>query len=71
MLYEVITCPEFDLESYRAGHMTPVFFGSAINNFGVRELLQGIGELAPSPRPQPAESREVLPGEDAVRNNFV
>ncbi len=59
-------CPDFDLESYRAGHMTPVFFGSAINNFGVRELLQGIGELAPSPRPQPAESREVLPGEDAV-----
>ncbi|SBW11586.1 peptide chain release factor RF-3 [uncultured Alphaproteobacteria bacterium] len=59
-------CPAFDLESYRAGHMTPVFFGSAINNFGVRELLQGIGELAPSPRPQPAEPRVVDPVEDAV-----
>jgi peptide chain release factor 3 len=59
-------CPAFDLESYRAGHMTPVFFGSAINNFGVRELLQGIGELAPSPRPQPAEPRVVDPVEEAV-----
>ena len=34
-------CPPFDLESYRAGHLTPVFFGSALNNFGVRELLAG------------------------------
>jgi peptide chain release factor 3 len=32
-------CPEFDLDSYREGHLTPAFFGSAINNFGVRELL--------------------------------
>ena len=44
-------CPDFDLESYRGGHLTPVFFGSAINNFGVRELLHGLGELAPPPRP--------------------
>ena len=36
-------CPEFDLESYREGHLTPVFFGSAVNNFGVRELLAGGG----------------------------
>ena len=35
-------CPDFDLEAYRAGHMTPVFFGSAVNSFGVRELLRGI-----------------------------
>ena len=34
-------CPQFDLQSYRDGHMTPVFFGSAINSFGVRELLKG------------------------------
>ena len=39
------------------GHLTPVFFGSALNNFGVRELLGGIGDLAPPPRPQPAEPR--------------
>ncbi|WP_130472908.1 GTP-binding protein, partial [Candidatus Magnetaquicoccus inordinatus] len=41
-------CPAFNLTSYRQGHMTPVFFGSAINNFGVRELLQGVLELAPA-----------------------
>src|SRR5208337_917819 len=48
-------CPPFDLEAYREGHLTPVFFGSALNNFGVRELLRGIAELAPAPRPQPAK----------------
>ncbi|HVJ56066.1 MAG TPA: peptide chain release factor 3 [Aliidongia sp.] len=59
-------CPPFDLESYRAGHLTPIFFGSAVNNFGVRELLQGVGKLAPPPRPQPAEPREIQPGESKV-----
>jgi len=59
-------CPEFDLESYRGGHMTPVYFGSAINNFGVRELLDGVGELAPPPRPQPAVQREIDPDEKKV-----
>ena len=59
-------CPAFDLESYREGHLTPVFFGSALNNFGVRELLQGLVELAPPPRPQKAETRAVDPHEDKV-----
>ncbi|HLZ65231.1 MAG TPA: peptide chain release factor 3 [Aliidongia sp.] len=59
-------CPPFDVESYRAGHLTPVFFGSAINNFGVRELLGGVAELAPPPRPQPAEPRAIAPGEAKV-----
>jgi len=58
--------PRFDLESYRQGHMTPVFFGSALNNFGVRELLQGLIELAPAPRPQKAMTRLVAPGEERV-----
>ena len=40
---------DFDLEQYRAGKLTPVFFGSAINNFGVRELLNGFVEWAPAP----------------------
>ena len=41
--------PAFDLKSYREGHLTPVFFGSAVNTFGVRELLEGVGEIAPLP----------------------
>ena len=63
-------CPPFDLASYRGGHLTPVYFGSALNNFGVRELLEGLVELAPSPRPQPAETRAVDPEEEAV-SGFV
>ena len=59
-------CPPFRLEDYREGHLTPVFFGSALNNFGVRELLQGLVEMAPPPRPQPTETREVHPEEDKV-----
>jgi len=55
--------PAFDAQSYREGHLTPVFFGSAINNFGVRELLQALCDLAPSPRPQPGEQRTVSPEE--------
>ena len=59
-------CPPFDANAYRAGHMTPVYFGSAVNNFGVRELLLGLAEYAPSPRPQKADTREVLPEEKKV-----
>ena len=63
-------CSPFDLEAYRAGHMTPVFFGSAVNNFGVRELLSGVARLAPPPRAQPARERAVSPSEDKV-SGFV
>jgi peptide chain release factor 3 len=63
-------CPPFDLESYREGHLTPVFFGSALNNFGVKDLLDGLVELAPPPRPQPAATRTVDPSEDKV-SGFV
>ena len=62
--------PAFDLESYREGHLSPVYFGSAVNNFGVGELLRGLGEAAPSPRPQPTTGREVEPMEDKV-SGFV
>ena len=63
-------CPEFDLDAYREGTLTPVYFGSAINNFGVRELLDGIGAYAPPPRPQPTAGREIMPEEDKV-SGFV
>ena len=56
----------FDLETYRAGHMTPVFFGAALKNFGVRNLLQALARFAPSPRPQAAQPRTVDPSEDEV-----
>ena len=59
-------CPEFDQQSYLEGHMTPVYFGSALNNFGVRELLEGIGEKAPSPQPQPAKERFIDPKDKKV-----
>ncbi len=59
-------CPPFDLQSYLEGHTTPVFFGSAILSFGVRDLLEGLARLAPSPRPQVAAERTVDPGEDRV-----
>jgi peptide chain release factor 3 len=63
-------CPAFSLQAYREGHMTPVFFGSAINTFGVRELLEGLAELAPPPRPQPTADRPVRPDESKV-SGFV
>ena len=59
-------CPEFDLQAYREGTMTPVFFGSALNSFGVRELLEGLVEMAPPPLPHEAVEREIAPVESAV-----
>ncbi|MPY69290.1 MAG: peptide chain release factor 3 [Alphaproteobacteria bacterium] len=63
-------CPAFDREAYLAGNMTPVYFGSAINNFGVGELLEGLVGHAPAPRPQPTAERPIMPGEDKV-SGFV
>lgn len=59
-------CPAFSLQSYLDGVQTPVFFGSAINNFGVREILDGLHQMAPSPRPQPAAERTISPEEKKV-----
>ncbi|MST84172.1 peptide chain release factor 3 [Hallella mizrahii] len=55
--------PEFDTEDYRKAETAPVFFGSALNNFGVQELLNCFVEIAPSPRPTKAEERMVEPSE--------
>jgi peptide chain release factor 3 len=54
----------FDLEAYRRGAQTPVLFGSAINNFGVRELLDAFVAYAPTPRPRAALQRPVDPAEE-------
>jgi peptide chain release factor 3 len=56
--------PAFDREAFLAGHQSPVFFGSAINNFGVREILNTLVELAPSPGSRKALQREVSPAEN-------
>jgi len=55
---------EFDLDEYLAGKLTPVFFGSAINNFGILELLDAFAEYAPPPRSRVAEQRTVQPEEE-------
>jgi peptide chain release factor 3 len=59
-------CKPFDRQAYLEGHLTPVFFGSALNNFGVSELIHSIAEVAPSPRPLPTLERTVMPTEEQV-----
>jgi peptide chain release factor 3 len=54
----------FCREEYLKGNQTPVFFGSAVNNFGVREMLEAFVELAPSPLVRPTTTRDVSPAEE-------
>ena len=56
--------PEFDEKTYLSGDIAPVFFGSALNNFGVRELLDCFVRIAPSPRPVQALERTIIPEEE-------
>ncbi|SDM94422.1 peptide chain release factor 3 [Kriegella aquimaris] len=58
--------PAFDKESYLKGTQQPVFFGSALNNFGVRELLDCFIEIAPAPRPKKSEERLVVADEEEM-----
>jgi peptide chain release factor 3 len=60
----------FELRHYLRGNQTPVFFGSAINNFGVKELLDAFVEMAPAPTSRPTQTREVSPYEEAF-SGFV
>ncbi|MEO0030662.1 MAG: hypothetical protein RIS94_420 [Pseudomonadota bacterium] len=53
--------PEFDLEAYRHGDLTPVYFGSALKNFGVAELIDAIARFAPPPRPQSSSEGTIDP----------
>jgi len=55
--------PEFDRNDYMNGNLQPVFFGSALNNFGVRELLDAFIEIAPKPQPKESSTRIVKPEE--------
>jgi len=58
--------PTLDPQSVLEGHMTPIWFGSAINSFGVKELMDGIGRYGPEPQPQKASPRQVCPEEKKV-----
>jgi peptide chain release factor 3 len=63
-------CKPFDLDAFREGHLTPVYFGSALRNFGVRDLIDALGEYAPQPRAQVADTRTVEangPQDDRLR----
>jgi len=55
--------PPFDRQAYLKGDLQPVFFGSALNNFGVKDLLDCFVEIAPPPRPKKADKRTVYPDE--------
>jgi peptide chain release factor 3 len=59
-------CRRFDLASFREGHLTPVYFGSALKNFGVGDLLDGLAAYAPAPRAQDADTRRVEADEPAM-----
>ena len=58
--------PALDPQSVIEGHMTPIWFGSAINSFGVKELMDGIGTYGPEPQIQNATPRKIAPEEDKV-----
>ncbi|KEO51258.1 peptide chain release factor 3 [Thioclava pacifica] len=58
--------PTFDRQSFLEGHMTPIWFGSAINSFGVKELMDGIGEYGPEPEVFHTAERDVAPEEKKV-----
>ena len=58
--------PAFDHQALLDGTMTPIWFGSAINSFGVQELMQGIADYGPQPQPQKAEPRQIAPDEKKV-----
>ncbi|BBN59831.1 peptide chain release factor 3 [Hydrogenovibrio marinus] len=57
---------EFDLDAFLLGQLTPVFFGSAVNNFGLQELLDGFAEYAPPPKGRETETRMVNAEEDKL-----
>ncbi|MEQ8449481.1 MAG: peptide chain release factor 3 [Nitratireductor sp.] len=63
-------CRPFDLAAFREGHLTPVYFGSALRNYGVRDLIEALGAFAPQPRAQEADTRRVEASEPKM-TSFV
>ncbi|MDA0693272.1 MAG: peptide chain release factor 3 [Proteobacteria bacterium] len=61
---------QFDLEEFLAGRLSPVYFGTALSNFGVREMLDDFVQWAPNPQSRPTNLREVAPSEPAF-SGFV
>ncbi|ABR62370.1 peptide chain release factor 3 [Sinorhizobium medicae] len=59
-------CKPFDRKAFLEGHLTPVFFGSALRNFGVRDLINALAEFAPPPRAQVADTRTVEATDDKM-----
>jgi peptide chain release factor 3 len=66
----VAAYPDFDVDAYLAGDLTPIFFGSALKEFGVAELIGSLSSFAPSPKPQPTTAGPVDPDHKAV-SGFV
>ncbi|RDC74424.1 peptide chain release factor 3 [Rhodovulum sp. 12E13] len=62
--------PPLDLQAVHEGTLTPIWFGSAINSFGVKELMDGVAAYAPEPQPQSATPRQIAPEEGKV-SGFV
>ncbi len=63
-------CRPLDIDSFREGHLTPVYFGSALRNYGVRDLIEALGAYGPPPRAQEADTRKVEATEDKM-TSFV
>ena len=63
-------CRPFDFDAFREGHLTPVFFGSALKNFGVKDLLDALAEFAPAPRAQVSNKR-IIDAHEGTMTAFV
>ena len=70
MTLAIGACRPFDNEAFLEGHLTPVFFGSALKNYGVRDLINALGDFAPPPRDQVADTR-VVKATDEKMTAFV
>ena len=66
VLLAIEACRPFELEAFREGHLTPVFFGSALSDFGVKQLLDEFVEYAPRPVQHTTEGRVVQADEEAL-----